>query len=256
MAEQALAGEIVAALLADEKDGGYDLEAGMFGPNFSALVRRWVAAEWESGRAPPTNALHTFGCNDKGEVGLRAARTSFDPSGDHRIMECALMFREAVVVRKQTNIDPFVLWEHIMGSKWAMTGKIELGESAPIDMLLYCPNCGVQHIDRPDTPEDGADWNDPEIAWANPPHRTHLCHACGCTWRPADVPTNGVEAIKTEGENDSWKVPHDLYKDGDDDIPGVICDRNGQVTLDLCKRCGKGEAQLDGPCTANQDGRS
>lgn len=45
MAAQALAAEIVAALLADEKDGGYDLTAGMFGPNFSTLVRRWAALE-------------------------------------------------------------------------------------------------------------------------------------------------------------------------------------------------------------------
>ncbi|ABX36039.1 hypothetical protein Daci_3401 [Delftia acidovorans SPH-1] len=46
MAVTALAGEIVEALLADEKDGGYDLTAGLFGPSFSALVRRWAAAEW------------------------------------------------------------------------------------------------------------------------------------------------------------------------------------------------------------------
>ncbi|MDX4956276.1 hypothetical protein [Delftia acidovorans] len=46
MAVTALAGDIVEALLADEKDGGYDLTAGLFGPSFSALVRRWAAAEW------------------------------------------------------------------------------------------------------------------------------------------------------------------------------------------------------------------
>lgn len=45
IAVQALAGEIVKALLADEKDCGYDLEAGLFGPAFSALVRRWANAE-------------------------------------------------------------------------------------------------------------------------------------------------------------------------------------------------------------------
>lgn len=44
-AVMALAGEIVEALLADEKDGGYDLTAGLFGSAFSALVRRWAAAE-------------------------------------------------------------------------------------------------------------------------------------------------------------------------------------------------------------------
>lgn len=48
MAVMGLAGEIVAALLADENDGGYDLEAGLFGPAFSALVRRWANAEWSA----------------------------------------------------------------------------------------------------------------------------------------------------------------------------------------------------------------
>lgn len=44
---------------------------------------------------------------------------------------------------------------------------------------------------------------------------------------------------------------HDLYTDADPDRPDVICDSNGQVTLDLCKRCGKGEAELlDAPCVA------
>lgn len=52
MAVQALAGEIVAALLVDEKDGGYDLTAGMFGSAFSELVRRWAAAELGSLTAP------------------------------------------------------------------------------------------------------------------------------------------------------------------------------------------------------------
>lgn len=72
-----------------------------------------------------------------------------------------------------------------------------------LDMVLHCPKCGMQHIDRRDTPEDGADWNDPEIAWTNPPHRSHLCAGCGHIWRPADVPTNGVQAVKTAGKNDS-----------------------------------------------------
>src|SRR5690606_32607345 len=38
--------------------------------------------------------------------------------------------------------------------------------------------------------------------WTNPPHRSHLCAGCGFTWRPADVPTNGVAAIKTRGRDD------------------------------------------------------
>lgn len=71
-----------------------------------------------------------------------------------------------------------------------------VGQGAPIDMLLYCPQCGWQHIDKPD----------PEGGWLNPPHRSHLCGDCGCIWRPADVPTNGVPRIATKGAADSWRV--------------------------------------------------
>jgi hypothetical protein len=63
----------------------------------------------------------------------------------------------------------------------------------PIDMLLYCPRCGLQHVDAPD-----------ERDWTNPPRESHLCHGCGCIWRPADVPTNGVAVIQTRGTSDNW----------------------------------------------------
>lgn len=43
MATHALAGEIVAAVVADEADGGCDISAGMFGPALSALIRRLAA---------------------------------------------------------------------------------------------------------------------------------------------------------------------------------------------------------------------
>lgn len=67
----------------------------------------------------------------------------------------------------------------------------------PIDMVLHCPRCRLQHIDA-DAPHDH-----PELDWRNPPHRSHLCADCGYIWRPADVPTNGVRAVKTRGKNDS-----------------------------------------------------
>lgn len=78
----------------------------------------------------------------------------------------------------------------------------------PIDMILHCPACGMQHIDAPEfngTREDKfpAFGEDPAMSWTNPPHRSHLCHGCGHIWRPADVPTNGVAAIKTKGKADS-----------------------------------------------------
>jgi hypothetical protein len=62
----------------------------------------------------------------------------------------------------------------------------------PIDMILFCTQCGRQHLDEPQ----------PEKNWDNPPHRSHECQHCGHVWRPADVPTNGVAEIKTKGLRD------------------------------------------------------
>lgn len=68
--------------------------------------------------------------------------------------------------------------------------------SEPIPMVLYCPFCGVQHVDTPE----------PDRGWTNPPHRSHLCHSCENVWRPADVPTTGVRAVATSGTADS-RIP-------------------------------------------------
>lgn len=71
-------------------------------------------------------------------------------------------------------------------------------DAAPIPMLLFCPACGLQHIDAPEPARDG------EKAWDNPPHRSHKCQACRTVWRPADVPTVGVASIETTGQADNW----------------------------------------------------
>lgn len=81
-------------------------------------------------------------------------------------------------------------------------------QPAPIDMVLHCPKCGLQHIDAPEKVDRRLAAIDPPAAWAmdpwtNEPHRSHLCHGCGHIWRPADVPTNGVAAVKTTGKADS-----------------------------------------------------
>jgi hypothetical protein len=67
---------------------------------------------------------------------------------------------------------------------------------APIPMILHCPDCGMQHIDKPDEAS----------GWTNPPHRSHKCNNpdCGCIWRPADVFTTGVARIETKGTADTW----------------------------------------------------
>lgn len=48
-------------------------------------------------------------------------------------------------------------------------------------------------------------------------------------------------------------MAHDLYKDGDADLPEAILDRNGQVVLGMCKICHKGEIELSEPCVKGGD---
>ena len=87
--------------------------------------------------------------------------------------------------------------------------KVMPTEPAAIPMILHCPKCGVQHVDEP---EDGFHEGQDAVSgswssgWDNPPHRSHLCHGCGCIWRPADVATEGVRAIATKGAADTWST--------------------------------------------------
>lgn len=52
---------------------------------------------------------------------------------------------------------------------------------APVPMLLACPTCGLRHID--------------EGEFATKEHHTHACQGCGMVWRPALVPTCGVQFL-------------------------------------------------------------
>jgi hypothetical protein len=77
-------------------------------------------------------------------------------------------------------------------------GKWWVATVCPIPMILFCPACGTQHIDEPESPiPPSLNWS-----WTNPPHRSHLCAGCGHIWRPADVPTEGVAEIATKGTDD------------------------------------------------------
>ncbi len=86
----------------------------------------------------------------------------------------------------------------------------------PINMVLFCPACGTQHIDAPE-PAIARHYDElpggmvEAQPWTNPPHRSHLCSGCGHIWRPADVPTNGVAAVQTCGKNDSKIVKPDCW---------------------------------------------
>jgi hypothetical protein len=95
-----------------------------------------------------------------------------------------------------------------------------LFELKPIDMILHCPDCREQHIDRstPDIcqdcgaeegehPKDGHDEGVGGcltfVAWLNPTHKSHRCGKCNTVWRPSEFPTNGVEQIN-RGSSDTW----------------------------------------------------
>jgi len=43
-------------------------------------------------------------------------------------------------------------------------------------------------------------------------------------------------------------LKHDLYTEKDDDAPSSIKDRNDEIVLGLCKRCGQGEGDLEEFC--------
>ena len=58
---------------------------------------------------------------------------------------------------------------------------IEAAKPEPIPMLLHCPACHERHIDAGE--------------FASKPHHTHACQSCGHCWRPAVVPTVGVQFL-------------------------------------------------------------
>lgn len=63
----------------------------------------------------------------------------------------------------------------------------------PIPMLLACPSCGERHIDKGE--------------FATKSHHTHSCQHCGHTWRPALVPTVGVQFLpgfKNSTSTETW----------------------------------------------------
>lgn len=103
--------------------------------------------------------------------------------------------------------------EHIVGTAVAHLEDVRYDQvnglfpMPPIDMVLHCPSCFMQHIDEPEKcpdegcPHYGTEHTHPDL-WQNPPHKSHKCHYCNRIWRPADVETNGVLVTKTHGEKD------------------------------------------------------
>lgn len=48
-------------------------------------------------------------------------------------------------------------------------------------MILHCPECKARHVDAGE--------------FSTKPHHTHACQSCGLTWRPAIIPTVGVQFL-------------------------------------------------------------
>lgn len=124
-----------------------------------------------------------------------------------------------------------VLAEKILEA-WRKGSKLQAVEPAPVDMVLYCPECGLQHIDEPGE------------HWTNPPHRSHLCHRCGHTWRPADVPTNGVAAIKTKGRKDTPWTGVQASKAEPGECVRPVLPRHSYNAYGICDHCGKREDSM------------
>lgn len=90
------------------------------------------------------------------------------------------------------------------------------------DMLIFCPACHKQHIDKAEQCRmcDGTgtrvspSGNVMAVTcnackgtgeWQNRPHKSHTCHYCNKVFRLADFCTNGVVAINTQGKDDTWQ---------------------------------------------------
>lgn len=118
---------------------------------------------------------------------------------------CAFLWHhgESTALPSEVVEDRVKEFEQLFPARKSSTPQAD-SQPAPIGMVLHCPKCGTQHIDMPeDCPDSPGRCECRRPHWKNPPHRSHLCHGCGHIWRPADVPTNGVAAVKTKGTADS-----------------------------------------------------
>lgn len=77
----------------------------------------------------------------------------------------------------------------------------------PIPMLLFCPWCRARHVDA--------------NVFATKPHHTHACQTCGGVWRPAVVPTVGVQFLPGFKDTPLRRVCTDRTHG----FPGHVCAR-------------------------------
>ena len=108
---------------------------------------------------------------------------AIDAKSPHVIEELADV--SEVVMALRACLGPFEVDEKIR-EKFFDRGSFMRGVVMTIvpavPMILHCPKCGEKHVDR-------------GIFGTTHVHRTHLCHACGETWKPFDYATVGVEDV-------------------------------------------------------------
>ena len=130
----------------------------------------------------------------------RVALTFVNNKGVEAPTDVAKRFA-AAVLEERNNKDLIFYGQEAKAYSPGATTQTSLSTQVPLDIVLHCPSCHLQHIDgvRPATAQ--------APAWDNPPHRSHLCLAqdggCGHVWRPADIATNGVFSAKSAGAHDS-----------------------------------------------------
>ncbi len=74
---------------------------------------------------------------------------------------------------------------------WPPEKRVYEPKASPVALILWCPSCDMRHIDAG--------------IWTSKPHHTHACQHCGNVWRPAVVPTVGVQFLP--GFKDDAKEP-------------------------------------------------
>lgn len=70
---------------------------------------------------------------------------------------------------------------HFALRAWAMREELRRARPLPIPMILHCPKCSTQHVDKG--------------AWVERAHRTHRCESCEHEWRPSNLATVGVGVL-------------------------------------------------------------
>lgn len=107
-------------------------------------------------------------------------------------------------------------------------------DPVPIPMYLTCPKCGARHID--------------EGEFATKVHHTHECQSCGLTWRPAVVPTVGVQFLfKSEAPAQAKTRVRTIVTDRP--APGLVCECEHREHAHAQRACGASPARhfaLDG----------